>query len=233
MAAAATSSAARVVGHARAPRCSRRRAPGRLERREIVRRSRPSAPGPASPTLLSMPAPTSCTRGAGLPGPRLDRQRLDDHRAQLVQRAVLGQLGPVPRRARCRHDRVRQLDRADVGREHGAGPVGGGGWALTATRTRDTGAGPAAAAPPAGVTARRPCPPPPPGPPPASSGRAPCRPPTAVRMCWPSARGPRPRGVLTTSCTLPWAMSSTASDATPSSPTLATRVSTTRPAERR
>src|ERR1700683_4662646 len=25
-------------------------------------------PGPCRPTLLSMPAPTSCTRGAGLPG---------------------------------------------------------------------------------------------------------------------------------------------------------------------
>src|SRR5580693_5034186 len=27
-----------------------------------------ASPGPWSPTLLSMPAPTSCTRGAGLPG---------------------------------------------------------------------------------------------------------------------------------------------------------------------
>ena len=27
-----------------------------------------ASPGPCRPTLLSMPAPTSCTRGAGLPG---------------------------------------------------------------------------------------------------------------------------------------------------------------------
>ena len=47
----------------------------------------------------------------------------------------------------------------------------------------------------------------------------------ARRMCMPSARGPRPRGVLTTRSTLPEEMRSTASTPT-CSPTLATTVST-------
>jgi len=49
-------------------------------------------------------------------------------------------------------------------------------------------------------------------------------------MCSPSARGPRPRGVFTTSCTFPPAMRSTAST-TPGceSPTFATTVDTTIP----
>ena len=50
----------------------------------------------------------------------------------------------------------------------------------------------------------------------------------ARRMCMPSARGPRPRGVLTTRSTLPDEIRSTASTPT-SSPTLATIVSTRTP----
>ena len=74
---------------------------------------------------------------------------------------------------------------------------------------------------------------PPPGPPPAWSGRAPGGPPRRPGCGRRRPAGPRPRGVFTTSWTLPPAMSSTASAARPSSPTLATSVSTGTPWSRR
>ena len=68
-----------------------------------------ASPGPCSPTLLSMPAPTSCTRGAGLPGHGSTDSDLTTTAPRSHQRAVLGQLGAVPRGPRGRHDRVVQL----------------------------------------------------------------------------------------------------------------------------
>ena len=67
-AAAATSSAARAKSAMRRPqmltttRAPAARSAGRSSANQAVN------PGPCRPTLLSMPAPTSCTRGAGLPG---------------------------------------------------------------------------------------------------------------------------------------------------------------------
>ena len=49
------------------PRCSPRRAPAPAAARAGRRASHASTPGPCRPTLLSMPAPASCSRGAGLP----------------------------------------------------------------------------------------------------------------------------------------------------------------------
>ena len=79
--------------------------------------SQASTPGSWRPTLLSMPAGVSCTRGGGLPGPRLGRQRLDHHRAQRRQVDVGRQLGPVAGGARRRHHRVGQVHRADARRQ--------------------------------------------------------------------------------------------------------------------
>ena len=119
-AATATSAAAAgVVRHASDPRCSRQPRAGSRAAPGDRGRPRPPAPGPADPTLLSMPAPTSCTRGAGLPGHGSTRERLDDDRAELRQVAVLGQLGAVARRPRRRHDRVGQIEAPDAGGERG------------------------------------------------------------------------------------------------------------------
>ena len=61
------------------------------------------APGPCSPTRLSMLAPASRTRGGGLPGPGGGAQGLDHHRPERAEGAVVGQLDPVappcPRRS--------------------------------------------------------------------------------------------------------------------------------------
>ena len=73
-------------------------------------------PGPCSPTLLSMPAPTSCTRGCRVARPGLGRERLHHDRAERGQVAVVGELGAVARRPRRRHDRVRQVEGPDPGR---------------------------------------------------------------------------------------------------------------------
>ena len=84
------------------------------------RPARPRRRGPGGPTELIIPAVVSCTRSGGLPGHGLGVQRLHHHGAQRRQVEVRRQLGAVARRARRRHHRVGQRDRADGDRHvHG------------------------------------------------------------------------------------------------------------------
>ena len=188
-------------------------------------------PGPCRPTLLSMPAPTSCTRGAALPGHGSTESDLTTTAPRSPSAPYSDSSVPCPDvpdaviTGLARRRLPTLVASLAAPRASGA--------ALTAWPSRAAGGDPGARAPASGYERASAMP--------AAAARAAAsvvRQGTlcateAVRMCWPSARGPRPRGVLTTSCTLPCAMSSTASDATPSSPTLATRVSTTRPCARR
>ena len=227
-AAAATSSAARRSPSTERPQMlttttrARRSAsagrssasPGRRARDPAARRCSACRPRPRAPA------------GAGLPGQGSTESDLTTTAPSSAQVAVVGQLVAVSRRPRRRHDRVGQRDgsrrawrawppgvrrdrRSLRRRPLGAGCRSWSGAHLERVRPR------------VGDARRR-------GP-----GRGQRR--EARHLVRHGGRadvlrrrpaGPRPRGVFTTSCTLPCAMSSTASDATPSSPTLATSVST-------
>src|ERR1700684_4095401 len=122
-------------------------------------------PGPWRPTLLSMPAPTSCTRGAGLPGHGSTESDLTTTAPRSANRPYSDSSVPCPDVP----DAVSTgLARAPlptlVARVDGRGP-----WGAPLTRgcfPRPDG-DPGGRAPGGGAPARRRCPPRPPGPPPA------------------------------------------------------------------
>ena len=212
-----------MLATTRAPVCS---SPGRSSR------SQAATPGPWRPDGVEHPGAASGAGGA--PGCRPTANAASDLTTTAPSSAevhVGRQLGPVAGGARRRHHRVGQGHRADA---HGH---------VRRFDRRDLSGGGGRPSLPAPVTGR--------GAPGASgrSGRpgpARCRPCTAAsaastvvtaltrwtvaarRIDRPSARGPLPRGVLTTKLISPSAMRSTALDPVPSD-TLSTTWSTGRP----
>src|SRR5580692_644992 len=131
-----------------------------------------ASPGPWRPTLLSMPAPTSWTRGAGLPGHGSTESDLTTTAPRSANPPYADSSVPcpdVPEAVITGLERVTLptfVTSVEARRPAGA--------ALTARSPRRSGGDLGAPAPGAGAPERRRCPPQPPGPPPTWSGRPPC-----------------------------------------------------------
>ena len=178
------------------------------------RASHASMPGPWRPTAFTIPDAVMCSRGAGLPGPRLRTHRLGRDRAEPRRVAQPRDLvavteRPAGREHRAREGRVRpEGRRVKVGEPPALHLQPELAVAVVLLERPDRGLGrlplhdPAEAASAAATVVTHGMP------------RA-----VAVRRMWaPSARGPRPRGVLTTRSIFPDSSSSTAS-----SPSLSSR----------
>src|ERR1700734_3691251 len=135
-----------------------------------------ASPGPWRPTLLSMPAPTSCTRGAGLPGQGETESDLTTTAPRSANAPYSDSSVPCPDVPEAVSTGLEKVTLPTLVASMAARRPAGA--ALTGRRSPAPGGDPAAPAPGADAPAHRRCPPRPPGPPPAWSGRPPCAPPT-------------------------------------------------------
>src|SRR5580692_5873538 len=125
-----------------------------------------ASPGPWRPTLLSMPAPTSCTRGAGLPGQGETESDLTTTAPRSANAPYSDSSVPCPDVPEAVSTGLEKVTLPTLVASVAARRSSEA--ALIGTCCRVSGGDPAAHGPGADGRACRQCRPPPPGPPPAS-----------------------------------------------------------------